>query len=500
MKKKMSKVLNILEKAEQTIRKERNKKKTFGGKGTVEFLLNKIKPIPRFGFGIYDGYMYRGINVQTDSGDIIPAVVTETKELLYGDELKTRGIKFRFIDNLHEICSYTLPNEMLYNWINKKENSLDTAILFKEIRNRCVNYYGSKDDRVYDVVTSLILSANVFILFDQFGRTLITGLQGSGKSTLTQFIEKLIPNPISSFDSSDSFVFRSVEVSGGAVIIDNFDNKTDEEKARIINLYDCSYSSQSAVGRSDKNGRKLTPTRFRTYCPMIVNSINMNWLKPSSISRTIFIHAEKISDKGRKELPEKDTDEFRYLRYLTSIWAFEKNNIITKKIAEKIGSDKFDARDYQVAKPLLIIAKMAGEEYYQNVLGYLKQNFEEYHKEDAFSDNMVLFQAIWDITEDQREQKQTELKVAVSDLARITLSTKGVDEITNDKQNPYFKKIHHKECMELSKNLRIIPYTKITNPKNRTTFVFDKLRIVTFFKEHGFIVESEQATLGGVEV
>ncbi len=460
----------------------------------IAVLDNEMFQADRFGQGIKDGKLYYGFPVADAKGEWKPEIMWGGKPLYGAETLEAHG--FSISPDFAYVEPKAWDKREIKRWLLNPRPSKSTRELFEELLkiNRASIHHD--DDAKHIIACAYAMLTYIYSAFPVCPRLLIHGLAESGKSMQTDVIAAFSCNPLPVSDASKSSIFRMVEARAGLVAIDNFDNRSDEEKKNLIDLYDTSYEEGRATMRTEDTGKKKRPTIFRTYCPLSLNCVSTAWMPQSSISRTIFIPMYKKSASVKlesfRDFPEEKKSA---LRHELRLWGMQRHADIVK-LAHELYTG-LSNRDEEISRSLLAILKDAGDEHYGLALAYLKKNFEERHVEEDFSDDNTTLLCLWEIAYEACKKAtlpSSEVRVCVGDVAEPVLKMRGISRSYDDgKPNPRFSVQLAAESRRISSFFRGLPYLRTTMHNGRRYFHFNVAKLQELLEARGLMrpVEDE---------
>ncbi len=439
----------------------------------------------RLGQGIIDGKFYHATEVEPN-GKIESCLITSDgkgeKEVYVGDGIKEElGLKYTSEFD-EDALSYPWSNSAIKKYVTNNYKKINLLELLNKQKTLWEKYIYLNDKREHYLHPCFALNTYCFSLFTHQARIDFRGQTESGKSTASKIYKLTAFNSIWVNKGSDAARFRDLEATCGTLIIDNFDSLPAEVKEDVCYFIEVSFDAEGgtkrimeSVGKNSFRGKTL-----RVYCSMIVNS-KLGYGVDSTQNRLI------TTVMGKKKMPKLDTKlkEWESIRNESRVWVLDNWKEI-KKTYEELETG-FDSRADDIYKPILTIAKMAGEEYYNNILALLKDKFEllkETQGEDDF-ERVVLTLLLEEIGE------QKSAKISVPGLAeKLIVEHFGFDK-EQDREKFMGKK---KYCGKIVKTiLRNIPALskadRITHPKNRETYLVYQKEIVEYMQIRGYLKE-----------
>jgi len=247
------------------------------------------------------------------------------------------------------------------------------------------------DQRLYDVVTSLVIASYFYDLFGAFPITIIMGPFESGKTRLLLCIIYMGHRGMPILDPTEASIFRTAEAWKGFLGIDEFWDVSKE----IERLLRATYKRGMKVPRIDKTkGGLVILDLFDLFGKVAVASPEP--LPPNILSKGIQFQLRKMPDPNpeRRDPEPRDFEEVRSKAYIARLtWGPE-----VKAQADRLDQQELDlsGRDYEVWKPLLTIAYMIGGKVWENVLSYAKESCEQ-KREESYEELKQVLEAMFEL-------------------------------------------------------------------------------------------------------
>jgi hypothetical protein len=178
---------------------------------------------------------------------------------------------------------------------------------------------------------------------------------GSGKTTLINLLGFLVPRSMPCVGIQEAPLFRSVELYGPTILIDEGDTAFVENEA-LRAIVNSGHTRGSGVPRCI--GDNHTPHLFPTFCPKAI-AMKGRKLPDTTLSRCIIIAMKRKKPLERAEhFRHIDDAHLRDLRRQSMRWSMD--NIETLKTAEPQMPPGFDNRLGDNWRLMLAIADLAG--------------------------------------------------------------------------------------------------------------------------------------------
>ena len=253
----------------------------------------------------------------------------------------------------------------------QQQDYFDPSETYSKLRSFLKRYIYFKHESYFDILTSWILLTYVFRIFRAFPYVHLSGVRGTGKSTVLEIVSKLAFN---GFFQTKATISTSVEMShshASTLCIDEFEDyagkrKSHDELSKFLN------SGYNYTGSFTKRVGKNSTTLF-TYSPKIfggTGEIGLDTLK----SRTIPINTFKKPDHIWKEqFLEFDYQTIAEINaFKTSLYALglhHASSLYSLSLQDfshhvlPISKNKLNNRQLELARPLLTLAAFLGHQH-----------------------------------------------------------------------------------------------------------------------------------------
>lgn len=313
----------------------------------------------------------------------IPCVISNHKVETRLDLLKRREkTHMLLIEN-----KYQMPNEVesaplrmedcslqphfVEMWKNDEidPKDLEPAKLIDEIREMVESVYYFRDSNVPKVIALWIYGTYFYTMFGAYPYLELSGRKGSGKSTLDTILTHLSLNARMSASATPAAIYRSLNIMGGTVVLDEMEGIFDKSKNDSSDwgpILKTGYSQ--AAGLVLRMDMELGEVKnFCVYGPKVISSINGmdDVLRDRSI--TITTHP------APKDLENKpiDISLFSTGDRLQQIYSLSSRCVLSamthfKRLASvyrELQTDSQLDRLSQIMDPLLAVSLLADESY-----------------------------------------------------------------------------------------------------------------------------------------
>ena len=267
---------------------------------------------------------------------------------------------------------------------------------------RFISYHFDMDSEDIMLVSYWIALQNMFENFYLFPYLNITGISGSGKSSLAEFLRELSISSVKMVSSSISVLFRIANKFKTLLYLDEI-SFSDNEEANSILLGGYSQHN-SLVGRSKKD--TYEPELFDVYCPKMF--VGVAELEPMLLSRCISIVMNRTSDKrfGKRltVLKYRDWEVFKLINSYAFITLLANGKQLFSNFYDLIeGFD--DSRGViknrleENALPFFALAKTIGNTEYEMLMRAFYKNYADVVIEETETVESMVLSSIHDMME-----------------------------------------------------------------------------------------------------
>lgn len=310
-------------------------------------------------------------------------------------------------ESSHKIKFSELPEKMPLRWslpsiekyIQNKHEEINGFELFTKIKDIYKKYCYFRNENWYDVHALWDIGTYFFMLFKAYPIFELRGMPGSGKTKIMSISNSLTFNACDEImiNPSEATLFRETHVKRITKYIDEAEKLFKIEKGKVIpddrvTFINQSYSCNGAVPRQEKIGNRYITKYFRAYSPTMIGSIN--GLYGATESRAIVqITTKNPKNDTRGELEfEKDDFSIKQTRDELYVFALHNWKQIETAYNHLINDTELKSRDFQIWKPILVIAKILNEELYNIIKDQAKKLTEV--KEETVSEGSVEYKIL----------------------------------------------------------------------------------------------------------
>lgn len=440
-------------------------------------LSDEIPSYKSIGSGINDGVSYTGVKL-FENGDYFDAVVCSDRSVYVAWSREENEIKDRFRLNyrfplFHELLDYSWSNRGEFGvraWLEDNDKKVSLKDAYEKILELVEWKYWNPEPDVYKHHALSILSTFFLTCFEAIGREVIYGERGWGKSRLSNIYVLLSFNPVSSGDFSDASIYRSIESLSPTISIDNFDSLPEEQKRRILHIFNIGYLAKAKAIRSE--GKTFKPTGFREFSKLILNSIDQIGETPESranITRNLKIEKaqyEKLEEKDPRWTLSRDMNYFCGLQNWKEV----------QKSYQELQVDRLFARELERVAPNLALAKLIDIKLYETMLRFYRKDNERRKLKDLKGDWIYL--AMEEVVRRLAQDKQVELKV--KDVVDALVPT-----LFNPNSKDYERRVHSLS-IKLGSTFANVSLFPVRASGGYAFYTFSRENVIQFCKAKDF--------------
>jgi 5S rRNA maturation endonuclease (ribonuclease M5) len=361
----------------------------------------KIRLSSHFGVKKDDAYFF--VPFIKKDGDIfrkIPYVLSNKGELIRLDLYKRKDPQaLLLLENKYEIPEEVSgiilePQDasLHQSWALKfSKNEVDLAELnisklVYEMEQFIKKFFYTENEDIYKVLAIWSYGTYYYELFRQYPYLLINGSKGTGKTLLGSTLKYICFNARHFVGLTGPSLFRTINIEGGTLILDELEFLTDSKKAFESDLgmfLKAGYSEGAKVRRlnADKN---FMPEDFDVDCPKVL--LNISGIEQVISDRCISVNTEQIDPTkiqgllDPKNYCNENLDKIRELTSKCCLSALIHFQEIYKVFAKR---DRFaeTARLSQIMWPLITIARAAGDGYVKSLERYYEKSIKKAKKD-----------------------------------------------------------------------------------------------------------------------
>lgn len=236
--------------------------------------------------GIFSIKKLRGLGVWIEGESVI---INNGKNLIINNEIVYNNVVSNKTDFFYEI------SERGY----LKEELLDPTISISEIP-KVIGLLNFKNKSDYLILSGWIYAAQCFSNLKWRPHIWITGSRGSGKSTILEYIHKLIPFSLISDNATASGIRQKIGNDSLAIIYDEAEPSNVRDKAKIYEVITMARQSSSnnnaQVLRGTAEGRSISYNTNTCFCMGSIQIPNLN-----SADESRFFKLEMMPNDGQSQ-------------------------------------------------------------------------------------------------------------------------------------------------------------------------------------------------------
>jgi hypothetical protein len=282
-------------------------------------------------------------------------------------EAKSLGVQVKTLDQLvkDERANSVAVERLPFSEVTPWHAPVEPAHLFDEIHDTILRYVVMEPEQAVTVTLWIVMTWFVDEV-DILPLLVFTAPEKEcGKSEGLAVVAQMVARPMSTSNSTASFVFRSITRWKPTLLIDEADTfiqKNDEFKG----LINAGHTRTNAyIGRTEAVGDGFEPVLLPVWCPKCFAGINMqNHFPAATMSRSHVINM-------RRKLPHEKVERRRYAPVAlfetlsAKLARFADDYADQVKNARPVLPEELGDRQQDNWEPLLAIAKSAGEEWLQ---------------------------------------------------------------------------------------------------------------------------------------
>jgi hypothetical protein len=252
----------------------------------------------------------------------------------------------------------------------QQENILD-QVYYQIKRHSKFDHEEQYDFNTLWAVGSYFLGYKDIGVFDHFPMLAFMSPEpDSGKTNALKVTSKLAFNATNPGSFTTAGILRKIDKSKGEIIticMDDLDTKFvhGKDNSDLVMLFNLGYERDSFINRCSQNGDGLIETP--AYCPKAFSALSIAKIPGATLTRTFIINMRpKTADDNILE----DLDKLALETLQKHIGAWAPAAVDQLKAAEIPADDiKFLInRKRQILKPLLALARVTSDEWYQRAL------------------------------------------------------------------------------------------------------------------------------------
>ena len=200
----------------------------------------------------------------------------------------------------------------IQSWL-ASDTKVNPKELFENLLKTERRYFENQYDSDYYFQACWTAHTYFYPLFDYTPYNDLVGMKGSGKSQRQDLLEWTCYNGMKSGDATVSSIFRTVQGTGGTIILDEAENLKGgkDDKLELESLLRNGFQKGGKVSRSKEQNKTFVPETFSVYSPKVVGHIHAvdNTLADRCIENAILKSTNK---KVLEQSPDESKDSLIY--------------------------------------------------------------------------------------------------------------------------------------------------------------------------------------------
>ena len=231
---------------------------------------------------------------------------------------------------------------------------------FRDVREK-FEWYVDFDNQVHGPTVCAVytLATYFFFLFEYFPYLKLGGEKGVGKTKTGSLFKTMAFNAEIFANASGPAIYRTAQDTRGTMIVDEGEalaEKSDEQLA-YLSVLNSGWQRNGKATRVSQDGDRLRVTKWSTYCPKVVCSINglEEVLGDRAFEIILFRTLDRV--KANREVSEGSAEwaSVRDELYLTLFRFWDELRELIPSVANPFD---FSGRVWNLAKPLVAVARL----------------------------------------------------------------------------------------------------------------------------------------------
>ena len=296
-------------------------------------------------------------------------------------ELANRSLFYSGKIELPEKSRWTYEDIDLFG---KDKQSLSFPELFQLIGKEFEYYVDYIDTRYYALLACFVIYTHFYPLFFNAPILQFWGEMRTGKTKNLSLLEAMCFNPVNSANISSASVFRLTESRRATILFDESEDLMNSERSKEIrNMLLAGTGRSGETYRQEKGTDENFKTQaFKVFSPKVIANI-AGVDMPALLSRIIRIStvATKNREKDNRcvELEDNKWQLIRNQLYRTCLSRHEE--VVAARDELKGNEGAISGRTYYIWQGILVIAKLANADIFQQLVELAKENRDEIEAE-----------------------------------------------------------------------------------------------------------------------
>lgn len=283
----------------------------------------------------------------------------------------------------------SLPAHMTRRWsldsikahLYRNADIVNPAGLYKNIRGAYQEYLYFSSPEWYSIHALWDMGTYLHQTFHAFPYLELRGIKGSAKTKIMQLSGCLSFNATSVMVApTPATLFRETNDKRPSTYLDEAENLFKVIKGKVehderVEVINSGYTSEGSVPRMEARGKAWVQVLYRTYSPKMIGSIN--GLYGATESRSIIHITRRAPDndkRGEKEI-ERHDKRWTELRDELYLFMFQHYHAVKQEYNRLLHENptSLKKREFQLWRPILAVAKVIGQEVYDEVMAFAEK-------------------------------------------------------------------------------------------------------------------------------
>nr|MDG6969940.1 hypothetical protein [Nitrososphaerota archaeon] len=407
-----------------------------------------------------------------ERGEMVLCTVTSKREFF--ETTEQEFMKRGWLANIPQ----TLPEQRwsaasIRSYVEGTSQAPDLWALYQALRSK-FEWYIDFDNEAHGPTICAVyaLASYFFFLFEYFPYLKLGGEKGVGKTKTGSVFECLCFNAEIFAETSAAAIYRTTQDTRGTMVIDEGEGLADknDEQIAYFSVLNSGWQKNGKATKVSQDGDKLRVTKFSTYCPKVICSINGLEEVLGDRAFEIILFRTLDREKANREVSE-DSAEWKAIRDQEYLSLFGHWDELRDLIPTVTNPFDFSGRIWNLAKPLVSVARLvdahrpAGSpSVEQEVAAFIEQQAKEKEAKGAESFGTTVLLMLKQIVD--TEGRSTLTAPSLDHSLRIDLNalTSKVREAEGS------EKLSHKEVAKALRNMRLYNEPRRDGPQGGTRF------------------------------
>lgn len=368
----------------------------------ISVIVTKIKGKPT----IFIGLNYVSFQCQK-CGRISEVIAKDLSKIKQPKECECNGKDFEIIGIRNPIkdefglnyltefnddsLDYQWQTESIKDYLNGNYKKKTIREIFENIVATNKKYIEHLNPASHSYIACWVIGTYGYTLFEQFGRLYNKAERGSGKTKQARVLRFLCHNAMWVTKGTESSLFRDMEATCGTLIVDNMDKLHEDLKRAIEHNIETGWMKEATYRLTDKDTGRTK--KFLAYSSMAIN--NIYGLDENTIDKTFEIPMLKsVNNAIKRAKPTSKSENWEEIRNDLRYYFLDNWQEVEKKYAEVTAS--FSGREFDVVEGVLAIAKLIGDDVYEEIEKYVVEKIAEEIIDIENNPSYMIFSRIWE--------------------------------------------------------------------------------------------------------